>query len=148
MKKGICVGMVLMICLGIFTGCSNSTYVGKWTTTKILETGKNEKDFQNERGYKEILMLNADGTYSMERISVDEKKYPEKRCKEWTDDFKKNNPNPKWKELNSSREKREGVVLWDDNGKEPETDDKLDYYFDGDYLKKCEENGPDIYYER
>lgn len=148
MKKGICVGVVLMLCLGIFTGCSNSSYVGKWTTTKIRETGKNEKDFEKEMGYKEILTLNADGSYSKEWISVDEKKCSEKICKKWTDDFKKNCRNPKWKELNSSRDNCEGVVLWDDNKNEPDTDDKLDFYFDGDYLKKREENSSATYYER
>ena len=146
MKKGICVGVVLMLCLGIFTGCSNSSYVGKWTTTKIREGGKNEKDFQNEKGYKEILTLNADGTYSMERISVDEKKYSEKLCKKWTDDFKKEHRNPKWKVIYSNKKSREGIVFWDDNSpEEPDENDGLDFYFEGEYIKQY---GSATYYER
>ena len=93
LKKAVVVLIAVGLCM--LTGCSNQSYVGKWTTTKFQGMEKEEKDFQKENGYQMILYLNANGSYDVEYIA--KKKSEEKECKKKNDDFKKQVKNPKWK---------------------------------------------------
>lgn len=67
LKRAVVVLMAVGLCM--LTGCSNQSYVGKWTTTKLQGMEKEEKDFQKENGYQMILSLNANGSYDVEYIA-------------------------------------------------------------------------------
>lgn len=67
LKRAVVVLMAVVLCM--LTGCSNQSYVGKWTTTKLQGMEKEEKDFQKENGYQMILSLNANGSYDVEYIA-------------------------------------------------------------------------------
>lgn len=121
LKKAVVVLMAVGLCM--LTGCSNQSYVGKWTTTKLQGMEKEEKDFQKENGYQMILSLNANGSYDVEYIA--KKKSEEEECKKKNDDFKKQVKNPKWKVVDGYGG---GIVLWNGKQKEPEKNSKAQYY--------------------
>lgn len=68
LKRAVVVLMAVGLCM--LTGCSNQSYVGKWTTTKLQGMEKEEKDFQKENGYQMILYLNANGKLLMDMAAV------------------------------------------------------------------------------
>ena len=45
LKRAVVVLMAVGLCM--LTGCSNQSYVGKWTTTKLQGMEKEEKDREN-----------------------------------------------------------------------------------------------------
>lgn len=134
-KRNIKMLLTVTLCLCFLAGCNNSSYVGKWTTTTIRKENKADKDFQKETGYKQIITLNADGTYDLERIVVDKKKYSEEDCKEFMAKFEKDNPNPKWKIITNKKTGKEGIVFWHDKADEPNENDKLDFILQDGYLQ-------------
>lgn len=136
--------LVMILCMGFLVGCDNNSYVGKWTATTIRLEGE-DKDFQKVCGYKQILTLNADGSYDFERISVDEKKCSEEDCKNYVDKFKKSRPNPKWKIVTNKKGGIEGIVLWHDGKKEPDEQDKLDFIIEDGYLQMVKPTGRECY---
>ena len=53
LKRAVVVLMAVGLCM--LTGCSNQSYVGKWTTTKLQGMEKEEKDFQKEKEIKKVV---------------------------------------------------------------------------------------------
>ncbi len=127
MKKKISLGMILILCFVIFTGCKNDSYVGTWTVTKYDDNG--EKDYQSDFGFKWILTLNADGSYHVEKVTVDEKKCSERTCNNWNQRWEKNNTNPRWKVIDSKKTGRTGIAFWEEGEEEePDENDRISFY--------------------
>lgn len=133
MKRTMGLLLVVVMCIGLFTGCGGECYVGKWTSTIIREEGDGDTDFAEETGYQEVHIFNANGTYERKWISVDPEKCSQEECDEWEQEYKEEHPNEKWKYVQTKN--LQGVRIWDaDNEEEPDDDDKPDWILEDNYL--------------
>lgn len=131
MKRTIGLLLVAVMCIGLFSGCGEECYVGKWTSTVMREEGGEETDFGEKYGYQEILTFNANGTFECERISVDPEQYPQEMCDEWNQEFKDEYPDAKWKYV--TKDDQEGITIWSGD-KEPDDDASPEFITEDGYI--------------